>query len=274
MILCTGVAAALAAAAVPALAADPGEGTVSASAPKVSWKGQSINGGATTIPAVGNGGAPVCQAPSCDTFALTVKDSADLIVFADAPDSGGFTMVQIVKPDGEKVYNSGAEGETSTKVRIKKAPAGDYKVEIATNALDPMEYSAYAELVVPPPPVAPAQPGATPTPAPTTAPPATTAPQAEPGANLGLKTRSLSARRAKKKPALVVTADREVTQVKATLKKGKKVVGKASLAKLAGSGKLTFKLRKALKAGSYTVSLSAKQGTRTVGLAAKLKVKH
>jgi hypothetical protein len=265
--------AVLAVAAVPAMAAEPGEGTVSAASPKISWSGQSVNGGATTIPAVANGGAEACVPPSCDTFNLTVKDTYDLTVAADAPDTGGFLMIQIVKPDGEKVYSGGAEGDTGNKVRVKKAPAGDYQIQIAANALQPVDYNATAELAVAAnTPVTP-PPAATPAPTPAPAGPAPAA-AAEPSANLGLKTRSLSAKRAKKAPKLVVTADREVTEVVAQIRKGKKVLGKAKLAKLSGTGTVKFKLRKALKKGKYTFTIAAKQGTKTVGLTTKLTVKR
>jgi hypothetical protein len=257
-------------AAVPALAADPGSGTVSMSTPKVTWTGQSVNGGATTIPAVANGGAEACVAPSCDTFALTVADSADLTVIADAPETGGFTMVQVVLPDGTKVYNSGAEDETTTKVKVKKAPKGDYEVQIAANALPPTDYSASAELTVPPPPAAPAP--TAPAPTPTTAPPPAAAP--EPGARLTLKTRTVSAKRSRTAPKLVLTTDREVTNVRAQLKKGSKTLGKASLAKLTSKGTLKFKLRRKLKPGKYVVAVAATDGGRTVGLRAPLKVKR
>jgi hypothetical protein len=262
-------------AAVPAFAADPGEGTVSKAAPKVAWTGQSVNGGATTIPAVANSGAPACVSPSCDTFNLTVADSADLTVTADAPDTGGFLMIQIVKPDGETVYSSGAEGETGNKVRIKKAPTGAYEVQIAANALNPVDYSASAELAVA---AAPA-PAGTPAPAPQPAPggeqPAPApAPATEPSASLGLKTRSLSAKRARKAPKLVITSDRAVTDVTAQIRKGAKVLGTAKLATLNGTATVKVKLRKAIKRGKYAVVLGAKQGTRTVGLTAKLTVKR
>lgn len=268
-VLCILAAAAVAALAVPAIAAEPTEGTVSTAAPKISWTGQSVNGGATTIPAVANGGAPACVPPSCDTFALKVENSFDLTVAADAPDTGGFLMIQIVKPDGETIYSGGAEGETSNKVKIKKAPVGDYEIQIAANALDPVDYSASAELAV-----ASSTP-VTPPPA-STPPPAAPGPAAtaEPSANLGLKTRSLSARRAKRAPKLKITADREVTDVVAQIKKGKKVLGKARLARLSGSGTVKFKLRKALRPGKYVVMVAAKQGTKTVGLTTKLTVKR
>jgi hypothetical protein len=255
--------------AVPALAADPESGTVSMSAPKVTWTGQSVNGGATTIPAVANGGAEACVAPSCDTFALTVADTADLTVIADAPDTGGFTMVQVVTPDGTKIYNSGAENETSTKVKVKKAPKGDYEVQIATNAINPIDYSASAELAVPPP-AAPAP--QSPAPAPTTAPPPAPAP--DPGATLTLRTRTISAKRSRTAPKLVLASDREVTNVRAQLKKGSRTLGKAALARLAKTGTLKFKLRRKLKPGRYVVAVAATDGGRTVGLQAPLTVKR
>jgi hypothetical protein len=212
--------------------------------------------------------------PSCDTFALKVADSADLTVVADAPGTGGFTMVQVVKPDGSKVYNSGAEGETSTKVKIKKAPTGDYEVQIATNALDPIDYSAFAELAVAPAPTpaptttAPPAEG-TPTPAPTTTPPPIQA-----GATLSLRTRTISSKRSRTAPKLVISTDREVTNVKAKLKKGAKTLGKATLGKLTSKGTLKFKLRRKLKPGKYVVAIVATDGGRTVGLQAPLKVKR
>ena len=235
--------------------------------PKFEWTGQSINGGATTIPAVANGGAPACAPPSCDTFALTVKDSADLTVFAEAPDTGGFLMIQIVKPDGETIYNGGAQDETSTKVKIKKAPAGEYEVQIAANSATDVTYSAYAELSVPPAAVTPPPPSE---PAPGPAAPA----PAEPGANLSLRTRSVSAKRSKKAPKLVIASDREVTDVTVSIRKGSKVLGTAKLPILAGSKAVKVKLKKALKRGKYTVALVAKQNTRTVGATAKLTVKR
>jgi hypothetical protein len=195
-------------------------------------------------------------------------------VTADAPDTGGFLMIQIVKPDGEKVYSSGAEGETTNKVRIKKAPTGAYEVQIAANALDPVDYSASAELAVAATPAPAPAPTAAPQPAPGGEPAPAPAPTAEPSANLGLKTRSLSAKRVKKAPKLAISSDRPVTDVTAQIRKGAKVLGKAKLATLNGTATVKLKLRKVLKRGKYVVVLGAKQGTRTVGLTAKLTVKR
>jgi len=101
---------ALAALAVPAArAAEPASGTVSLAAPQTAWTGTSTAGGATTIPGVANGGSVACAAPSCDAFALTVADGGDLAITADAPGTGGFTMVEVVKPDGSTQYAMGAE---------------------------------------------------------------------------------------------------------------------------------------------------------------------
>lgn len=257
-IICSGAAAAVAAAAVPAFASEPGEGTVSAASPRVDWTGQSINGGATTIPAVANGGPVACVAPSCDTFVLTVVDGADLEVVADAPDTGGFLMINIVKPDGDSIYNSGAEGETTNKVRVKKAAPGEYEVQIATNSLPPTDYTAHARLLVPAAPV-----------------PAAPAPAAEePAATLSLKTRSLSARRARKAPKLTIASDREITDVVVRIKKARKVLGTAKLARLDGTAKVKVKLRRPLSRGRHVVVLGGRQGERTVGATARLRVKR
>src|SRR4051812_21771144 len=93
--------------AVPALAATPDSGTVSESTPRVTWTGDSVNGGATTIPAVANGGTVACVPPSCDTFKLEVATSADLTLIAKSDLDAGFTMLEVVRPDGSKSYSSG-----------------------------------------------------------------------------------------------------------------------------------------------------------------------
>ena len=75
-------------------------------------------------------------------------------------------------------------------------------------------------------------------------------------------------------PNIVITTDRAVTGVKAQLRKGSKLVAKATLAKLTSTGTLKFKLRKPLKPGRYVLALVATDGSRTVGLQAPLKVKR
>ena len=259
--------------AVPAVASDPSSGTVSFSAPKVAWTGTATGYGVvpTNILLTTAGNDPACPPQACDTFKLTVADSADLIVTAACKTADQFTELHVHKPDGTTVYVQSDQGKPAT-VKVKAAPKGDYTIDVLTND-DPSsggEYSASAELKVPgaaPAPAAPA-PGA-PAPTPTATAPA---PAPAPAATLTLKTTKLSARKARKAAKLGIASSGPVTNVKAVIKRGSKVVAKAALASLNGSGTLTFKLAKKLKPGSYAFAATASDVGRTVGVTAKLKV--
>jgi len=267
--------------AAPALAADPESGTLSKSSPQVKWSGSTTNGGATTIPAVANGGAEACVSPSCDTFALKIADAGgNLKIKADAPDTGGFLMVQLVKPDGSKIYAGGAEAETSTTVALKNAPAGDYKVEIAANSLNEVQHTAVADLAfVSAAP--PEDPSATPTPTPTaTAPPSgsggpTPPPAQQPAATLTAKAGKLSARKVNKRKrfAVSVSTTKTVSNVVVRLMKGSKTLANGSLASLTGTKSITVKFKRKLKAGSYVIAVAAKDGGQPVGTRIPVKIK-
>jgi len=269
---------ALAVGVIPAFAADPESGTVSNASPRVEWGGTTINGGATTIPAITNGGTVVCQAPSCDTFDLTLADTGDLTVSVSSEGTGGFLLLEIVKPDGEVVYNGGAENETSTTTKIKKAPAGAYAVRVAVNSLLDDAYKAFAQLGGAAPPAVVGgndpKPPPSPDPQPTPVPGSGSQPApASPAAVLSLNTKKLSARKVKRAPKFAVSTSSPVTEFTAVLKKGKKTLGKGKLAKLDSKATVKLKLKKALKKGSYTVMLRAKdRDGRIVGTTAKLKI--
>lgn len=261
--------------ATPALAATPEAGTLSKSTPQVKWTGTSSNGGLTTIPAVANSGAPACVSPSCDTFTATVADAGgDLKIKADAPDTGGFLMIQIVKPDGSEQYSSGEEGKTSNSVAVKNAPAGEYQIQIAANAMGDVDYSAVADLVFAPAEPDPAAPAPTATPAPGAQPTPAPAPAQPASATIAVKAGRLSAKKVSKqrRAAVTVSSDRTVYEVSVKLLKGKKAVGSAALASLTGSKKVNVRVGKRIKAGSYVLVVSAKDGSATVSSRIPVKI--
>jgi hypothetical protein len=98
------------------------------------------------------------------------------------------------------------------------------------------------------------------------------APAEAPAATLSLKTLKLSAKRARKAAKLTIASSGPVTGFQAVLKKGSATVAKARLASLSGSRALTFKLRRKLKPGTYTVAMIATDGARQIGTTARLKV--
>lgn len=263
---------ALAAAAVPALAAEPSEGTVSKANPKVEWTGTSNAYGVYPIHGIAQAGEP-CAAPACDSFTLEVADQDTLTLTADNDATGGpgsdSVEMDVVTPSGETIYTQSA-ADAPVVVKIKNAAKGSYTVNVLVNQPANVSgtFKASAVLGAVTKPAAPL-PEAPPTNVDAPAP----APAAEPAASLSLATKSASAKKSKKKLTLKVGASKTVTDVTASLKKGSKTLGTAKLASLGTSGKLVFKLKKKLKKGAYTVLISAKDGDRAVGLKSKLTVK-
>lgn len=264
------VAAMSLAAAFPAIAATPENGTVSASSPTVKWEGEAA--GYAVFPtnlllnSAGQEPAP-CEQPYCDIFTLTVADKADLNLFAAQRGADNFTEMHVIKPDGEKLFAQSGDAEP-VRIKVKAAVPGDYTVEVMTNETIASGgvYDASATLAVaaaaPPANQPPTEPGPA---------PATPGPQ-EPAATLGMTTKSVSAR--KRKLKLGVTSSKPVTNLELVIKKGRKVLAKGGLKSLASKGKVALKLRKKLKKGTYVVNMTASDGGRPVGLTTKLKVKR
>ena len=267
-------------AAVPAIAiaADPEAGSVSTASPTVKWEGVSSAGAVTTFSQIfinSAGEKTPCQAPSCDTFTLDVKDSADLNVTVTS--EATITYLQIEKPDGSIVYNNGiepegADPEYDTKLRIKKAPVGTYKIQAAVNAFDP-DYAYQGEAVLgtpapPAPPVAPAPPTAE---TPASPPAAAPAP-----ATITAKAGKLSARklaRTKKLP-LTLNASAPVSGVKVILGAKGKAVATGSIKNLSGTAKYALKLRRKLKPGRYDLVVEGKDANGSaVGVKTAIQVK-
>jgi len=261
-----------------AVAATPESGTVSKSSPRVDWTGQTIGSYFTRVPAAitANDTVP-CEAPSCDSFALTVADSANLTVAADIgqpADNAGAVTIRIRKPDNSVVVGSSDADSVSAgkhyKIVIKNAPTGAYTVEYWNNFFDgPIDYNGYAELAVAsatPPPndgtSAPPPPGGTP-------------PGQTEAIDLQVKVGKVSSRKLRKsrKFPATITVSREVSSVTATFAKGKKTLGKGTLGRTSGTKKLTVKTAKKVKKGTYSLSVVATDGETSTSKVVKVKVR-
>lgn len=130
--------------AAPASAATPASGTVSLAAPAATWSG-TANGYLFTL---ANDFVGTCAQPYCDTFALTLADAGQLTVEATAATGGGFTRVEIDRPDGTTISDGGAADHRETRITIKSAEKGEYAVRVLTNrpATADGSYSASATL--------------------------------------------------------------------------------------------------------------------------------
>jgi hypothetical protein len=129
----------------PATAATPESGTVSLAQPSAAWSG-TANGYLFTV--ANDFAAAPCEQPYCDSFALTLADAGQLTVVATAATGGGFTRVEIERPDGTSLSDGGAADHRETQITIKEAAAGDYTVRVLTNrpATADGSYSATATL--------------------------------------------------------------------------------------------------------------------------------
>jgi hypothetical protein len=251
-----------------AVAADPESGSLSKSSPSVSWTGVSDIGFLTTYSwivtdVVGEDAPVLCQAPSCDTFSLNVAEAgADLVVAVTAGQE--ITGVVIEHPDGSRTYDEGIEPEPTTTVRLRRAKAGDYTVRVAVTGIDAEPYKAVAGLEFPavPKPAVTAPAATAPAPAAAPAPVA-----AAPG--VAVAATKVSARKAKRRLSVALSSTGPVANVRVVLRKGSKVVATGTLLELDGKGRLTLKLKKALKAGSYSIAVSVPGGA---GATAPLKV--
>ena len=257
-------------AAAVATAADPASGTVSASAPKVTWTGSTTSSVSAfhAQHTAENDDAP-CEAPTCDSFALKVEAAADLTVSVDAGESEAANVgVRVKLPDGSYVRTKGPAGPGKPlKLKIKAAKIGDYVVDYTNYYIDgPVEYNGAAELAVP----------STTAPASGLAPAGPQAPPPAQSFTLAVKAPKVSARKAKKGKTIAVgvTVSREVQSITSILRRGKTEVGRGSLGRTAGSAKLKVLVAKKLKKGRYSLYTEAvdAQGTK-VSRTVAVKVK-
>ena len=285
-----GVLVASGALAATAVAAEPEAGTVSETAPKVTWTGEVT---ASWFPsraviaenAAGQDGRTPCESPTCDTFTLTVADSKDLSIGADGPGEASDpdqVIIRIKKPDESYLTTIGdASKGKPLVIKFKKAATGDYVVDYwnyYTNATTP--YDGFAELSVPPPAATPAPGGGGTTPPPQSTPtPTPTGPSGGENIDVKVKVGKASARKLAKarKLAATVTVSRQVAKVTAFLRKGSKLIASGRRGTTTGTAKLTLKLSKKaakkLKKGTYTLAVVADDGRgTTASKSTKVKV--
>ena len=263
---------------VPALAATPESGSVSKASPAVTWEGTAPGYGVfptnLLLTTLGEDPAP-CEPPYCDTFALTVADKADLNLQAAQSGADNFTELHVIKPDGEMIFAQSADSEP-VRVKVKAAEPGEYTIEVMTNetVASGGAYGASATLAVA---AAPAPSGGTPPSSDPPPPPSTVSPPPagqddgpKAAASLALVTKTV---KAAKKLRLAVSSSGPVTDFKLVVKKGRKIVARGALARLAGKAHVTLKVKRRLKKGTYGVAMTAKDGNRQVGLTTKLRVR-
>lgn len=266
--LVCGIAAAAILTATAAYAADPSEGTIGSSAPKVDWKGELQGSGIYYQAWVDDPTVPCPGLPLCDPFKLTVADGPHPVTIklhilstnVDGSDPGA--GIRIRNPDGSYQYTQGNASETTAMVlKLKNVAKGDYEVTTVASHVccgtDP--YTASAEITG----AAAPSTGTT-----TTTPPTGSQPPAPaPAPQLTVKVGKASAKKLNKSRKLTLTATTTapLNNVTAALLKGKKAVGSAKLARLSGTAKIVLKLKGKIKKGTYTATVSGtdEQGRQT-----------
>lgn len=240
-----------------ALASEPSSGEISTSSPKIEWTGSTTSSYPNYVTMNQDPDGTPCQTPTCDSFTLKVATGGvDLLIKAHMEADGSTgpanTGLRITKPDGSKQWQTGPSGETAElKVTIKKAPAGEYVIDLLNNFVgQPQNYLASAELAVPAPAPAPAQPTA---PAPTT--PSGDDKGGAPAAKLTVKPVKAKASR---KVKAMVNSSAPVTAVTATLARGGKKVAVGKIKSINGNARITLKAKKKLKPGKYLLTVNAK----------------
>lgn len=217
------------------------------------------------------------QAGNCDKFALNVIDGGEVLLKARldstaAQGNNGGAGIRIKLPDNSYVYQQGESGpDTDLTVKLKDAKPGKYEVTTVASFVccGTSGYSETAEYggAPAPAPVQPSQPAQ-----PQPGQPVSPAPPQD--FKVGAKVGKVSAKKAKKGKAISVkvSSSRSIERMTLILKKGSKKVGTATLAPFPGSAKMKVKLSKALKKGSYVLSVVGQDGNRTVAKNIKVKV--
>lgn len=104
--------------------------------------------------------------------------------------------------------------------------------------------------------------------------PPATPPANNPGSGSGAATgplriivtpRKLKAKKVKRSVAFKLNSEEELTNVTATFAKGRKKVGSGKLAKLAGPGKLTVRIKRKLKKGTYKLKFAGRRADGSTG---------
>lgn len=266
-----------AAVAVPALAADPENGTISPSSPKTAWKGsvEASSVGYTLYTVAGQNPSESCEQPYCDTFTLKLEGTtANVALMAKTE---GVNEIDIaLDKDGEVTTFS---GDDMAKGTVKNLPPGEYKIYVwgvkgASSGSIAFDYEATAEIAGAtggtPPPTTGTSPTTQPAPQPTQ-------PVSQPDTptKLSVKAKKTSARKANKRKRLVVdlSTSRGLKNVVVSLKRGRKTVGTAKLAGFQGSGTVAIRLKGKLKKGKHSILVRATDdGGRPVSAKGSVKI--
>ena len=254
-----------------AAAANPDSGSVSNSAPSLTWKGQvTASYGPRIIAVAADDDSVPCSQPYCDAFNLKVVDKNDLTLSAGVPAGTGTGASQVTlrihKPDGSVLVASGdADEKKPFSTKLKGAAAGDYVIDYMNNFIDgPIDYVGTATLGAP---AAPA-----PSPGGGSAGGGTT-PAPAPAQDLKITVKAGKVTTKSKKLTATVTVSRQVKSISATLFKGKKAVAKGAVGATTSSAKVSLKLKK-LKKGTYRLNVIADDGAGVqAGKSVTVKVK-
>lgn len=245
----------------PAQAASPESGQVSSGSPKFIWQGDAP--GAPFVlgnPLLVDLGRPIlCQSPFCDTFNLDVDSAADLQIESSSC-ADLVTQVEVQKPDGSTVFADGVDNSPRTIIDIPAAPVGRYVVRTLVNVPvgSPAGYIGHATLDLPV--------------IPDSSSPATS--DVRRAASLRVHTSRVSYRRARKGRSLRVSisASAPVSDLRATLWRGRVLVGSGRRRSIDSTGVIRLALRRTLKPGRYRLRLSAFEGGRRVSTESTLGV--
>jgi hypothetical protein len=246
-----------------AIAATPENGTVSKSNPKVEWGGDLTDSGAFYNAWAQDPSIP-CNAPACDTFALTVAEGGHNLTLTENNDStnlqGGGDPgcgMNIEFPDGSYQYTQAPCGsKTTLQVKLKNVKPGDYTVRVASSHVCCGTEGYTASAFIP----EALTPAATPAPTPSGGGTTTSSPTAEAAPQLTVKATKASAKKLTKTHKYKITAEASgpINAVTAKLLKGSKTIGTAKLSRLSGKATMVLKLGKKtkVKKGKYKVTVS------------------
>ena len=243
--------------ATAAVAAEPGSGEVSKASPRVIWTGSTTNSW-FNYTLINADNSADCTAPLCDRFTLKVVDGGfDMVVKvrADSQTTDGANVtggVRITAPDGSGSWTTGETGpDKDLKVTVKKAVAGEWLIDYTNTFVGGAQtYAASAELLVPPPAVAPAA-------------PMPAAPPAAAPAAVTLSAKPFAAKAGRKLVARLRSSG-SLTGLTAVLAKGGKKLATGKLAALNGNGKLTIRPKRRLKPGRYLLTVTGKDAAGRV----------
>lgn len=141
--------AALLCAAPAAHAATPASGTVDGSR-VIKWSGEAAGAGVNVLPRYPD---LRCDAPFCDSYALTVATTGLPTLTVTAQQATGFTYVYVVDPSGVQTKYTTGSGEPKLVIDIEDAAPGAYTIKTYTNVFAGITAGSYggaAKLTLPP----------------------------------------------------------------------------------------------------------------------------